>query len=148
MRFIPTRLHAIADYGTAVLLFALPWLLGLAATERGEGYGALVAVCVAAGAGLALLSLVTNYEGGLLPAVPMPAHLTADAIMGAVLIAAPWVFGFAETFGDWTWAAFVAIGLMEIGAALFTHTRSPAAVPTDPRPGTESHSGAQRPARI
>ena len=134
MRFIPTRLHAIADYGTAALLVALPWLLGLLAGEAGEGESALLWVSVAAGLGVALLSALTNYEGGLAPAVPMPAHLAADAVLGAFLVAAPWLFGFAETFGDWTWAVFAAIGLAEIGAALCTKTHSPAA-PAAARPG-------------
>ena len=86
MRFIPTRLHAVADYGTAALLVALPWLLGLAAADggAGEGRGALIGVSVTAGLAVALLSLLTNYEGGLFPAFTMPVHLAAGRGPGGV----------------------------------------------------------------
>lgn len=54
----------------------------------------------------------------------MPAHLALDAGSGVLLLASPWLLGFAE-FVLWP---HVLIGLMEIGAALTTRK-----VPADER---------------
>jgi hypothetical protein len=77
---------------------------------------------VAAGLAIIGLSAVTDYEGGLLGRmIPMRGHLATDAILGIVLLAAPWVLGFADE-GTNAWLPFVVIGLGELGAAALTET--------------------------
>lgn len=66
MRFIPTRVHGMSDYGMGLLLIALPSLLGLA-----EG-GAETWVPVVLGAGAIGYSLLTEYELGALRKISMP----------------------------------------------------------------------------
>lgn len=112
MRIIPTRVHAMLDYGLGLLLIAAPWLLGFA------NGGADQWVPVILGAGVILYSLVTDYELSVVDALPMTAHLALDAIGGAFLAVSPWLFGFADT----VWVPHVIFGLLEIGVAAMTHT--------------------------
>jgi hypothetical protein len=112
MRFIPTRIHGVLDYGVGALLIVAPWLFGFA-----EG-GADTWVPVILGAAAILYSLLTNYELGAVRAISMPAHLGLDAASGLVLAISPWLFGFAEL----VWLPHLVLGLVEIGAALTTST--------------------------
>jgi hypothetical protein len=83
LQFIPTRVHGVLDYLTAILLIALPWVLGLG--DRGlETW-----LPVVLGAGVLLYSMLTNYELGLVKTIPMPVHLGLDIAGGAVLAVSP-----------------------------------------------------------
>jgi hypothetical protein len=112
VRFIPTRIHGMADYLLGALLVLAPWLFGFA-----DG-GAEMWVPVVLGAGVVLYSLLTDYELGLVRRIPMRMHLGLDLAGGVVLAASPWVFGFA----DRVWLPHLIFGLLEIGAALTTRT--------------------------
>lgn len=112
MRFISTRQHGYLDYVVGLLLIAAPWLFGFA---RG---GAETWVPVFLGAGALLYSMMTNYELGIVKAIPMSMHLWLDGLSGLLLLASPWLFGFAE----YVTGPHVVVGLLEIGAALTTYT--------------------------
>src|SRR5688572_14542344 len=114
MRFIPTRIHGVMDYLGGLLLIAAPWLFGFAAG------GAETWVPVALGAGMIAAALMTDYEAGLVRMIPMKMHLGTDALMGLFLAASPWLFQFA----DHVWIPHMILGLMEIGGAATTETRS------------------------
>jgi hypothetical protein len=113
MRVIPTWMHGLLDYPLSILLMALPWLGGFA------NGGAAQWVPVIAGVAMLGLSAVTAYEAGLVRVVPMATHLIADAVMGLLLAASPWLFGFVDV----VWIPFVVLGLGEMGAAATTETR-------------------------
>ncbi len=117
MRFIPTRIHGFLDYGAGSVLIAAPRILG-----SGNG-GAKTWVPVVLGAGAIGYSLFTDYELGVIPALPMTAHLGLDVSSGVVLALSPWMFGFAKE----VWLPHVMLGAFEIGAGLATQTT--------PRPG-------------
>jgi hypothetical protein len=89
MRLLPTRIHGILDCTTALLLLLAPWLFGFA---RG---GAETWVPVALAAGIVLYSLGTRYEWGMVPMLPMRAHLVLDLAGGSLLFLSPWLFGFS-----------------------------------------------------
>lgn len=112
MRVIPTRTHGMLDYLVGAILIIAPWLLGFA-----DG-GPEQWVPVILGAGAILYSLMTNYELGVVKAIPMPVHLMLDIGSGIVLAASPWLFGFADEI----WWPHVVFGLVEIGAGLMTKT--------------------------
>lgn len=112
MRFIPTRIHGMVDYIMGVLLIALPWLFGFA---RG---GAETWVPVILGLGVIVYSLFTDYELGAVKSISMSTHLALDGLGGLILAVSPWLFGFA-TF---VWAPHLVLGLLEIGASVFTET--------------------------
>jgi hypothetical protein len=112
MRFIPTRVHGMLDYGVGLVLILAPYLLGFA-----DGTAAQV-VPQALGLGAILYALLTDYELGALRVIPMPVHLLLDAASGLLLAASPWLFGFA----DRVWLPHLIFGLFEIGASLTTRT--------------------------
>lgn len=110
LRFIPTTVHGLLDYGVGVLLIAAPWLLGF---HRG---GAETWIPVMLGIGAMVYSLFTNYELGIIRRIPMPTHLLLDLMSGILLAASPWLFGFA----NYVWMPHLILGLLEIGASLMT----------------------------
>lgn len=112
MRFLSTRVHGFMDYLMGVVLIAAPWVFGFA-----EG-GAETWVPVVLGIGAILYSMLTDYELGAVPLISMKAHLGLDALAGVLLIASPWLFGFAESI----WIPHVVLGALEVGAALMTQT--------------------------
>jgi hypothetical protein len=122
-RMIPTKTHAGMDYAVGLLLIASPWLFGFADESTAATW-----VAVLAGVAMLGLSMVTDYEGGLLARlIPMRTHLMADTGLGLLLAVSPWLFGFADE-GTNAWLPFVAIGLGEIASAMTT----------DPEPGKRS----------
>lgn len=112
MRFIPTRIHGMLDYGAGLLLIVAPWLFGFA-----DG-GAETWIPVILGIGAIGYSLFTDYELGVVRTLPMATHLMLDIASGIVLAVSPWIFGFAED----VWVPHVILGLLEIGAGLMTRT--------------------------
>lgn len=112
MRFIPTRIHGFLDYGAGAFLIAAPRLLGF------RSGGAKAWVPIALGAGAIGYSLITDYELGVIPALPMPTHLALDISSGIVLAASPWLLGFARE----VWVPHVILGAFEIGAGFLTQT--------------------------
>jgi hypothetical protein len=115
MRMIPTRVHALLDYTVGVLLIAAPWIFRFADESSAAKW-----ISVIAGVATIGLSAMTDYEGGFLTrAIPMRVHLATDALVGVVLLASPWLFGFADQ-GVNAWLPFVAIGVGELGAAAMT----------------------------
>jgi hypothetical protein len=118
LRVIPTSVHGVLDYVTAPSLLAAPELLGLRAVPASA-----LALRVAGG-GAAAYSMLTDYELGVVKALPMPAHLAMDAVSGVALAASPWLLGFSNA-GRRYWLPHVLVGAFEIFAALTTKTRPP-----------------------
>ncbi len=112
MRFIPTRVHGMLDYASGLLLIVSPYLFGFA------NGGAAQWVPMIVGAAILLMSLITDYELSLTRIIPMPVHLGMDVAGGLLLLASPWLFGFADQV---RWP-HVILGILEIGAGLMTRT--------------------------
>jgi hypothetical protein len=77
------------DYAVAAALIAVPLVLDFVASS-------LIAavLSVAAGVGLTVYSLLTDYSAGVRDLIPWRVHLTLDAVAAVVLLTAPFVFGF------------------------------------------------------
>lgn len=120
MRILPTRIHGIVDYLWGVALLVMPLVLGFplgrAATWIALGFGA----------GAILYSLLTRYELGLIPLIPMPVHLGLDAVAGLVLAASPLLVTLGGTAGR----IFVGFGLFAVVASFMTRTE-PAVAPLE-----------------
>ena len=117
-RVIPTRLHGALDYLSTPALVAAPELLRLNGAR-----GSTVPPRVA-GVGAGVYSALTDYELGVRRIIPMRAHLTLDALSGALLALSPWMFGSARQ-GVRHWLPHAVIGASEIGIALATQTEPP-----------------------
>lgn len=111
MRFLPTHVHGIIDYLAVIVLLALPRLLGWD--------DAVTTLLTLAASATLLYSLLTRYELGILPIIPMSGHLALDAASGLILLSAPWL-GLATAGSQSSW--LLGLGLFEIGAALVTKT--------------------------
>ena len=113
MRFIPTRLHAPLDYIVGAGLIAAPWIFQFSDLTTPT------VLSIVLGVGLIAYSLVTNYELGVWRVAPMAVHNLFDVAAGAVAVAAPWLFGFADE-GANVWAPFVVVGVAAIFLGLTT----------------------------
>ena len=114
MRILPTRVHGMIDYVFGLILLVGPYLLGFA------NGGAAQYVPQVLGLAIIGMSLITDYELSLARLVPMPVHLGIDMLGGVLLLASPWLFGFSNQV---VWP-HVILGLIEIGTAAMTETRS------------------------
>jgi hypothetical protein len=123
MRFIPTRVHGVLDYAMGVLLIAAPWILGFADADFAAN-GAETWIMVLFGGTMIVASLMTAYECGVVNVISMSTHLGLDVLMGLVLAASPWLFGFA----DQVYLPHLILGLSEAAAGLMTQT-TPTSVP-------------------
>jgi hypothetical protein len=113
MRFIPTRLHAPLDYVVGAGLIAVPWIFQF------SDLATPTVLSIVLGVGLIAYSLVTDYELGAWKIAPMAVHNLFDIAAGAVAVAAPWLFGFADE-GANVWAPFVVVGVAAIFLGLTT----------------------------
>ena len=89
MRFISPSFHGVLDYAVAGALISVPLVLQFAASSL-----AAAVISVAAGIGLTVYSLLTDYSAGIRKLIPWHTHLTLDAVAAAALLAAPFVLGF------------------------------------------------------
>jgi SPW repeat len=113
MRFIPTKFHAPLDYIVGVALIAAPWIF-----QFSDNTAATV-VPIVLGIGLIAYSLFTDYELGLWKVAPMAVHNLIDIAAGALLLASPWIFGFADESAN-VWVPHVVVGLAAIFLGLTT----------------------------
>ena len=112
-RVIPTGVHGALDYATSAFNLLAPSLLGLKDSPAASSIPRLN------GAAGATYSLLTDYELGLVKAIPMPAHLALDAAKGLLLASSPWLFGFADK-GTRYWLPHVVVGTVDVLGALVT----------------------------
>ena len=96
-----------------VLLILLPFIFDFPE-------GAATWLPIVLGAGTIVYSLITDYEMGVAHFLSMKAHLGIDLAVGILLIAAPWLFGFA----DEVFWPFVILGVFEVAASLMTEKRA------------------------
>lgn len=115
-RFLPTRVHGVLDYLWAVLLAAMPWLLGY---SRGTRSGAETWVPAGFAAGAVVYSLLTNYEMGVARVLSMRVHLFLDVVGGALLAISPWLLDLDNPART----VHLGFGLFSVLAGLMTETR-------------------------
>jgi len=108
---IPRIVHGMLEYVAGVLLLAGPWLFD---------YDESSATAASIVAGVLILAFVATTEGkpGLVDSIPVSVHATLDYVVAALLIAAPFVFGFSDD-GEPT-ALFVAGGVLHVLVSIGT----------------------------
>jgi hypothetical protein len=107
---ISTRTHGILDYTFGALLLIAPWFTDW------DKFSPEAWPLVAAGFAAIVYSVLTAYELGVVPLIPMRVHLALDFTSGLFLASSPWLFGFADRI----FLPHLLAGLFEIGAVLMT----------------------------
>src|SRR3954451_19679307 len=116
MKIMPRFYHGVMDYVCGILLLASPNLLGFANVSGPASWVPRVI-------GLVILvqAMTTDYELGIMKMLPIGMHLLADYIIGALLIASPWLFGFSGMrVATMTLAV---MGILVIGLSAMTQPR-------------------------
>lgn len=110
MRFITKKIHSLLDYPVAFALMALPFLLGLGASNP-------LALYLSVGTGIAALTLtiLTDHQTGLFPVVSYKFHLIVDFAVAIAFILAPFIFSFTGIDALFYWingaAVLTVVGL-------------------------------------
>ncbi len=88
-RFITKEIHAYLDYPVALGLMAMPFILGLGASNPLAFW-----LSVITGVAALLLTILTDHHLGLIRVLPYKFHLLVDGLVGLTFVAAPFVLGF------------------------------------------------------
>ena len=111
MKIISPAVHGVLDYLVALVLIVAPFVLHLG----GESPVAFW-LSLAAGVGLVVYSVLTNYRNSLVKLIPFKTHLIFDFSAGAVFVAAAFLIpahGTAFTF-------FLVMGVAVMAVVLLT----------------------------
>lgn len=106
-RFVTKDIHALLDYPVAAVLIAAPFLLGLGAEDPIARW-----LSVATGIAALLLTILTNHKTGLIRVLPYTAHLAVDGAVGAVFLAAPFLFSFTGIDAWYYWINGIAVAIV------------------------------------
>lgn len=118
---LPLSLHAIADYVVGAALIAAPFILGF------SDIGAATALAIVAGIAMIILAASTCWSLSLIQVVPVRLHASVDLVLGALFVAAPFLFAFSDDSGAAT-ALFIALGVVGILGTIATRWTDQVAV--------------------
>jgi hypothetical protein len=116
MKIIPRFYHGVMDYLTGILLLAAPSLFGFAVLG-----GPAAWVPRVAGLMILVQAMSTDYELGVMKMLPIGMHLMTDYVLGALLIASPWLLGFSGV--RVATMTVVIMGALVIGLTALTQPR-------------------------
>ena len=102
---VPAFVHGVIEYLAGVLFIAAPFLFSF-------DNGTATAVAIVAGVVILVLTASTALPTGLIKSIPVQAHAVIDFALAAVLIAAPFLFGFSDD-GTAT-AFFIVLGVVHL----------------------------------
>ncbi len=117
---ISLKAHNIADYIGAIFLILAPFLFGF--YELIEARTLFISVGIA----LAAYSLLTKYYYSALRVIPLGVHMALDVMAGAIVLIAPYFWGYRTLLTDGQFALHVAAGLGVFGLVAFTRTKTEA----------------------
>lgn len=115
-RIIPTKVHGVLDYLSALALLAAPNIFGFE-----DVGGAAVWIPRILGIAILLMALLTRYELGVAKLIPMPLHLVIDVIVSMFLAASPFVFNFVNNPSN-VWMPHIVVGIVTFIITLLTQT--------------------------
>ena len=119
-------LHGTIEYVVGVLLIAAPFLFA---------FDSNAAVAVSVVAGVLLIAIAASTEGptSLINSLPLAVHLLLDLALSAVLIAAPFLFGFSDESSPT--AFFLVLGVLHLLVTIGTRFK--------PERERERHKGGE-----
>lgn len=107
MRFVTKTIHAWLDYPVALALVALPFLLGLGASNP-----AALTISPVIGVAAFALTVFTDHHLGVIRVLPYRLHLAVDLAVGVLFLILPFALGFSGLDAAFYWlngAAVVAV---------------------------------------
>src|SRR4051794_20960968 len=102
---VPAFVHGVVEYLAAALFIAAPFLLSFDDDTA-------TAVSIVVGVLILIVTASTALPTGLIKSIPVQAHAVIDFLLAAVLIAAPFLFGFSDD-GTAT-AFFIILGVVHL----------------------------------
>jgi hypothetical protein len=102
---VPAFVHGVIEYLAGALFIAAPFLFSFDDDTA-------TAVSIVAGVVILVVTASTALPTGLIKSIPVHAHVILDFAMAAVLIAAPFLFGFSDD-GTAT-AFFIVLGVVHL----------------------------------
>ena len=113
---IPLFIHGVIEYAAGVLFVVAPWLFGFDS-------GAAKAVSIVVGIVILVVAASTDSPTGLARTIPIKGHVVLDFVLAAILIAAPFLFGFSDETNPT--ALFVALGIVHLLLTIATRFLPP-----------------------
>jgi hypothetical protein len=102
---ISQTVHGAVEYAAGVLFIAAPFIF-----EFDDDAATAVAIIV--GVLIIFVAAITNGPTSLVDSLPVSVHIVLDYALAAVLIAAPFLFGYSDEAGPT--AFFIALGLVHL----------------------------------
>ena len=112
---IPIAVHVLLDYALVAMLVASPFLFGFED-------GAATAVSIVVGVVAFIIAASTEGPSSLVDSIPIAVHVLLDYALAAVLIAAPFLFGFTDESAPT--AFFIVLGVAHLLITIGTRFRA------------------------
>lgn len=115
---ISLKVHNILDYIIGAVLIVCPFIFGFSTVNAARD------TFLVLGFGLIGYSLLTNYRYSIAKLIPLGVHMFMDVCSGAVLMAAPWVFGYRPYITSSQTVLHFVLGLGAWGLVALTNRRT------------------------
>ena len=126
---VPAFVHGVIEYLAAALFIAAPFLFSFDDDTA-------TAVSIVVGVLILIVTASTALPTGLIKSIPVQAHAVIDFVLAAVLIAAPFLFGFSDD-GTAT-AFFIVLGVVHLLMTIATRFVSESAAAAKHAPKSPS----------
>jgi hypothetical protein len=111
---VPFALHGLLEYGAAALCIVAPFVFGFDS-------GSATAASIVTGVVLLVIAATTDGPTSLVDSLPLAVHVLVDYALAAVLIAAPFLFGFSDETEPT--AFFIVLGVVHLLLTIATRFR-------------------------
>lgn len=108
---LPRFVHGVIEYIAAAAFIAAPFLLDFDS-------GAATAVSIVVGVVVLLVAATSEGSTSLINQIPVGVHIALDFVLAAVLIGAPFLFGFQDETEPT--ALFIGIGVLHLLVTIAT----------------------------
>jgi len=114
---VPRALHGLIEYAAGVLFIVAPFLLGF------SDDGVPTATSIVVGILVLLVAATTKGSTSLVDVIPTSLHVTVDYVLAALLVAAPFAFGFSDESAPT--AFFITLGVVHLLLTVATRFVTP-----------------------
>jgi hypothetical protein len=111
MKFKIRIINGILNYALALALVASPWIITIEEAVAGK------LILVITGLILLTISLVSNFELGIIKSIRYKENLIANIIIGVFILLSPFLFGFF----DISYKAHIFFGCVQIAMPLIAY---------------------------